>query len=225
MPVTLAQARTALRERLDEASARQWSDTALERWLHEGAKDLARALEILQAEAEIDVDAGEQRADMPADMVRHHRVTWQADNDDSVYPLRYMDFHSADAVWWTQSSISEGTPEIFTTWGVAGAVEAILYPTPATDGTLTVNYYRLPVKPVDETDTFDLPEGWEDVMYLYAEASALRQDRDPRWQEAKALYEEQKQSLFELTRRHTDQLGAFVDPELPMVNAWLYGFD
>lgn len=225
MPVTLAAARLALRERLDEASARQWSDTALERWLHEGAKELARSLEVLQDEADIDVDASEQRHAMPADAVRIHRAVWKADGDDNIYPLRYMDFHSADAVWWTQSGISEGTPEIYTMWGVAGAVEAILYPTPAVNGTLSVNYYRLPVKPVEETDTFDLPEGWEDTMYAYAEMMALRQDRDPRWQEAKAIYEEQKASLEVISRRHTDQLGSYVDPELPMVNGWLYAFE
>lgn len=225
MPVTLATARAALRERLDEASARQWSDTSLERWLHEGAKELARSLEVLQAEEALDVDAAEQRIALPADAVRVHRATWQADNDDNVYPLRYMDFHSADAVWWTQSEISQGTPELFTMWGVAGAVQAILYPTPAVNGTLTVYYYRLPVKPVEEADTYDLPEGWEDTMYVYAEMMALRQDRDPRWQEAKALFEEQKAVLEAMSRRHTDQLGSFVDPELPMVNAWLYAFD
>ena len=60
----------------------------------------------------------------------------------------------------------------------------ILYPTPSYAGTISLHYYRLPTAPSSDSDTLDLPVGWEDCAYLYAEYLALRRDRDPRWQEA-----------------------------------------
>lgn len=225
MAVTLAQARTALRERLDERSARAYSDVALDRWLYEGAKDMARTAEVLQDTITIDCTDGTQQYDLPGDMVRVYRVTWNNDNDPTTYPLEYRDFNSADAVWWTQSAITQGTPALFTMWGVLGAVKAVLYPIPSQDGTLTVQFYRLPAVPEDDSSTIDLPEGWEDTMYAYAEYMALRMDRDPRWQEAKGIYDEQMNTLFQMTRRYTDQAGQSFQGQYPQINGWLYEFD
>lgn len=222
MSVTLAQARTALRERLDEKEARAWDDHALDRWLQEGAKDIARRCEVLQATTTIAVTASTQTYDAPTNMVRIYRVTWSATGDSSVYPLEYRDFNSADAVWWTQSAVSTGVPTLFTMWGVPGSVDITLYPTPSQNGTLTVQYYRLPTAPTLDSSTMDLPEGWEDTMYSYAEYKAMLADRDDRWQAAKAIYEEQLEDLHGLTRRHTDQGGSSWQPDLPASNAWLY---
>jgi hypothetical protein len=222
---TLAAARRALRERLDEKTARQWPDTALDRWLHEGAKDMARKCEVLQDTAAIDATAGDQTYALPTDMVRIYRATWQNDNDTTLYPLEYRDFNSADAVWWTQQAITQGTPAIFTMWGVLGSVEAVLYPTPAVNGTLNVYYYRLPTVPTSDTAALDIPNGWEDTMYSYAEYRALMMDRDPRWQQAKAIYDEQIMDMMSLTRRYSDQQGQTFAGQYPAINGWLYEFD
>jgi hypothetical protein len=225
MPVTLAQARVALRERLDEYSARQWTDNMLDRWLHEGAKDIARRAEVLQDTATIAAVAGTQAYTLPDDMVRIYRLAFNATGDPTSYPLEARDFKTADAVWWTQQAVTQGTPALFTMWGVPGSVQAILYPTPAVGGTLTAHYYRLPLKAVDDTDELDLPEGWEDCAYAFAEHLALRQDRDQRWQESKAMYEELLSELVRLTQHHTDQPSNPMVGGLPMVNGWLYEFD
>lgn len=219
---TLAQARTALRERLDEKSARQWTDPMLDRWLNEGAKDMARKAEVLQSTATIDATDGTQTYDLPADAVRVHRATWQNDGDSSSYPLEYRDFQSADAVWWTQQAVTQGTPHLFTMWGVPGAVEITLYPTPSVNGTLSLLYYRLPVTVTDDDTAMDIPAGWEDTMYAYATYMAMMQDRDQRWQAQKALYDEQMGDLLVLTRRYSDQSGSSVQGEFPAVNGWLY---
>jgi len=70
MATTLLQARTAVRERLDEASARQWKDTMLNRWIYEGMQDVARKTEVLQAEVDIECEASAQRVDAPENMLR-----------------------------------------------------------------------------------------------------------------------------------------------------------
>lgn len=223
--VTLAAARLALRERLDEASARQWKDTMLDRWLNEGAKDIARRAEVLQSTATIECEEGTQSYDLPADLIRAHRVVWTSDGEDASYPLEYRDFHSADAVWWTQQSVTQGRPYLFTMWGAPGAVQAVLYPTPSVAGTLTVLYYRLPADATLDSDTLDLPAGWEDAAYTYAAYQAMLQDRDQRWQAQKALYEERMEGLMQVTRRYSDQSGMSVIGDYPAVNGWLYEFD
>ena len=62
------------------------------------------------------------------------------------------------------------------------------------------------------------------VVYLYAEYRALRRDRDPRWQESKGLFDEALGSLYDISRRHTDQAGQIV-PEPVATNSWLYEMD
>lgn len=222
--VTLAEARTALRERLDERSARQWSDEMLNRWLNEGAKDMARKAEVLQASADIDGVDGTQAYNLPANAVRVHRATWSNDGEDTSYPLEYRDFQSADAVWWTQQAVTQGTPHLFTMWGVPGAVQITLYPTPSVNGTLSLMYYRLPVVATTDSATLDIPMGWEDTVYAYATYMAMMQDRDQRWQSQKALYDEQMSDLLTLTRRYSDQSGSSVQGDYPAVNGWLYEF-
>jgi len=222
MATTLLQARTAVRERLDESSARQWKDTMLNRWIYEGMQDVARKTEVLQAEVDIACDASAQRVDAPENMLRLYRVVWKNDSDTTQQAIPYKAFNNADAVWWTSQAITEGIPAMYTMWGVPGSVKIILYPTPAEDGTLSLQYYRLPIKPGVDSDTLDIPMGWEDLVYSWAEMRALKQDRDPRWQESKAEYDEQLGAMFDLTRHYTDQQGQEIQPEgyggLP---AWL----
>jgi len=213
MATTRYQARTALRERLDELSARQWADGMLNRWIYEGMKDLARKTEILQTELEIDCDASVQKVSAPADMIRAYRVVWKNDSDDTQQAIPYKAFNNADAVWWTSQAITEGLPQLYTMWGVPGSIQIVLYPTPASDGTLILQYYRFPAEATLDTDELDLPLGWEDVVYSFAEMRALKQDRDPRWQESKAEYDEQLGAMYDLTRHYTDQQGQEIQGE------------
>lgn len=227
MAVTLSQARRALRERLGDTGAGQsnaYSDAELNRWLNEACRDIARQAEILQTTTEIDIDAGTAQYDMPADMVRCTRVDFLADSEGRSRTLEYKAFHNANAVTWVNDS--EGMPVLYTAWGTPGAVKLILYPTPSYTGTLSVHYYRLPTDPDADTDLLDLPVGWEDCAYLYAEYLARRRDRDPGWQEALQLYKDNLGAMYDLTRQHSDQATEVTGPYDPSgLPAWLTDFD
>lgn len=227
MTVTRAAARQALRERLGDAgpdASNAYRDAELNRWLNEGCRDVARQAEILQTTTDVDVTAGDAQYDMPADMVRCTRVDFIADSEGRSRTLEYKAFHNANAVTWVNDS--EGMPALYTVWGTPGSAKLIMYPTPAYTGTVSIHYYRLPAEPTSDTDLLDLPVGWEDTAYLYAEYLALRRDRDPRWQEALQLYKDTLGAMYDLTRQHSDQateVTGLMDPSgLP---SWLTDFD
>lgn len=222
MAVTLLEARRAVRELLDEESPGSFKDSYLEHLIYEGCIEVARSSEVLQHSATIDVVASTREYDLPTDMIRAHKVDFEVDNDGHHATLTPCDFHNANAVQWHGDN--EGMPTLYTMWGRPGAVKLILYPSPAYAGTLTVHYYKLPTKPANLNATLEIPEGWENVVYLYVEYRALRRDRDPRWQEAKALFDEALGGLYDISRRHTDQSGQIV-PGAEPVNSWLYEMD
>jgi len=222
MSVTLAEARRAVRELLDEETPQSFKDAYLDRLIHEGCIEIARSSEVLETSAEINIIVSTREYDMPADMIRAHRVDFETDNDGNHLTLSYRDFHNANAVQWHGDT--EGMPSLYTMWGRPGAVKLVLYPSPAYAGTVTVHYYKLPAQPTTNSSVLDIPEGWENVVYLYAEYRALRRDRDPRWQESKGLFDEALGSLYDISRRHTDQAGQIV-PEPVATNSWLYDMD
>lgn len=222
MSVTLKQARVAVRELLDEETPATFKDSHLDRWINEGCIEIARSAEVLETSDTIDVVASTREYDLPDDMIRAHRVDFEVDGDGRHASLGYRDFHNANAVQWHGDY--EGMPTLYTMWGRPGAVKLVLYPSPAYTGTLTVHYYKLPTPPTDDTSTLDIPEGWENVVYLYAEYRALRRDRDPRWQESKALFDEALGALYDISRRHTDQAGE-ITPDFGSTNSWLYEMD
>jgi len=238
--VTLQTARAAVRERLGESRPRAWKDTELDRWIYEGCVALARRCETLQTTFDHDLAAATQSFTMPADVLRIYRCEWQDDGETTRYTLDYRDFNNADAVWWTSQETSQGRPIMYTMWGFPPNLKAVLYPTPYQAGTVRIYYYRVPMSWADQKAasaewdtpyaTFDdtileVPSGWEDAVYLYAEYCALRKDNDQRWQEAQALYMERENGLYEMTRRWTDQPGQAVGGNYPMANAWLYADD
>lgn len=238
MTVTLGECRLALRDSLNEQHARAWTDNYLDRLIYEGCKDLARATEYLETTVDLDVTVAEQQPLLPSDIIRVYMIQWQDDGSDFWATLEYRDFNNSEAVSWLNTSAT-GFPYMMTMWGAVPNLKALLYPAPASAGTLRVHYYRLPIDPrtqttdddddpvpiLPDTVTLELPEGWDDTVRLYAEYQALRRDRDPRWQEAKALYDEELGKLYDLTRRHTDQSGQFIGRGFPSANAWLYQFD
>lgn len=203
---TLATIVTMARERLDEATATFWTTTELERWANDGLRDIARRCELLQDRDDITVVAGTREYTAPSDVIRIHRVELRITGDSSVYPLEYADFNNMDAVWWNQQAITQGTPIYYTTWGFPPTLKIVLYPTPSAGGTLKVFNYRMPATATSASE-IELPTGWDDVLVDYIEYCALRKDRDPRWQEAKQLYEQRLSDLYDLTRRWTDQAG------------------
>ena len=219
MAVTMAEAIRAVREMLDEHSARAWRDLELTRWINEGCKEIAKATESLQESTTITVTSGTRSYDLPDNMIRVTRIDFTPDATNRPVALEYKSFQNPEAVQWAGDT--EGMPYCYTTWGRPGSVQLVLYPSPAYDGDLDLYYYRLPIPPPTAADPLDIPEGWENTVYLYAEYVALRRDRQPEWQAAKALFDESLGALYDMTRRHSDQTDSMSIPG-PMVNAWLY---
>lgn len=222
---TLAELVTGTRDMLDEASARMWTDAQLRRWIMEGARDVARRAECLQDRDTIPAAAGVQEYDLPEGVVRVHRVEYQATGDNQRYTLEYRDWHTMDAVWWTSQTTTTSTPAMWTMWGFPPVLKLVVYPTPAVAGTFRVFYYRLPLELTDDGTSDDreveLPEGWHDLCVDYAMAMALRKDADPRWQEARGIYEQHLEDLLVTSIRWTDQAG-MVTTETSMVPRWLW---
>lgn len=214
-----------LRSRLDEyGREHQWLDSQLLRWIYEGGCKVAKKCECLEDRATIVAVSGTQEYTAPADMIRVHRVEFSNTGDSAIYALEYRDWMNMDSAWWTQQTVTQDTPQLFTMWGFPPNLRIVTYPTPSQAGAFRVFYYRLPHSPfLDYTDPDDiveltdfnaqilaqleLPEGWHDAALDYAEYMALRKDADPRWQEAKALFEENVQELHDTAIRWTDQAG------------------
>ena len=208
---TLGTLLTYLRDRLDEATAAQWTDPQLRQWIVEGARDIARSVEVLATTGTVTIVAGTQAYAMPTNMVRCYRAELVVTGSDVTYPLELRDRNEMDSIWGTRMAAGQGTPLYLTIYGTPGSASGTLYPTPSAAGTLTVYYYKLPVAlaldgTADATNV-DLPAGWDDVALDYAEYKALRKDRDARWQEARALYLENLGAMNDVTRKHHDQLG------------------
>lgn len=226
MTQTQGQLLQSVRDRLNEATEGFFKDPMLRRWINEGAQDIARRTESLQERTDIDVDSGTREYSLPTNVIRVNRVEWSADNETQSYSLEYRDWQNMDAIWYSQQAVTTARPVYYTMWGFPPSLKIVLYPIPYTDGSIKVFHYRLPTVLSDNgsavNTAVEVPEGWADCIVDYCEYMALRRDRDPKWQEAKSLYEEHIAELFDLTRRWTDQ-GGVVVPDTPMVPMWLYG--
>jgi hypothetical protein len=109
-----------------------------------------------------------------------------------------------DEIWGILHSLPSAWPQYFTIRGnsVLGFY-LMLYPSPGSQGTVTVYYYRQAVA-VTASQNIDVQPGWEDVVYDYAVYRARRKDRDPDWQNAKAIYEANLAEMMNRTRDLTD---------------------
>lgn len=224
---TLATVRTRVRVRIDEPSARFWADTDLNQWINEASRDIARRTETLQDVAYIDSVSGTQQYTLTSSTLRVYRVEWSRNGvptGSTIMPLEYKDFGSMDSVWWTAQRTSRGDPFWYTLWGFPPSLGLAVYPTP--DVTVTqafkVFYYRLPITAASDSDLVEVTDGWKDLIDDYCEFSALRKDSDPRWQDAKQLYEQKLELMLDSTRRWTDQSDS-IQGGGGMVPRWLYG--
>lgn len=209
--IQLVQARNDLRVRLDELSARAWLDPQLDGWINEGARDIARRLECLQAIKDIPVNTGVQQSPAPTDMIRINRMEWKPTGQTTNYPLEFRNYNDMDSIWWTGQQQNTGVPQFYSMWGFPPQLNICLFPTPSSSGTLRVFYYRLPADVTSDNQIIEVPEGWQDLVVDYAEFMALRRDGQLSWQDAKTLYEQKLMTLMDVTRQYSDQPGRIGD--------------
>lgn len=210
---TLSDIHTLVRDRLAESTPAQWTADMLTRWINEGLADVARRTETLQDFDDITAQTGVQQYTLPSQIVRVRGVHWNPTSGEPT-PMEFHEFNNMNSVTWASQTTAQSTPSLYTFWGFPPTLKMVVYPSPAMAGVFRVYHYRLPAVLASDSDTAEIPEGWTDLVVSYCEYSALRRDRDPRWQEAKALYEEAINRMYELTRRWTDQAG-YIDADLP----------
>lgn len=214
------------RVRLDEATADQWTDANIRAWINEGAKDIARKTESLQDRQTITGVVNTSEYVLNSLAVRVHRVEW-APTGENTTRLEYADLKSLDGFGWEQRSLSNSRPYVYSIWGSSNTLKLITFPAPSTAGNFTVWYYRLSTDLAEDgtaaASTVEVPQGWDEILLDYVEYRALRKDRDPRWQEAKMLYDENLSTMYENTRRWADEAGV-VDFTYSSLPAWLTTF-
>lgn len=224
MPVTLLALRTDVRSRLDESSARFWTDSELNNWINEGLRDVSRQSETIQSfNTTITAVANQAKYAMPQDVIRVHRIEFVPSGATQTYPVQPSTYQEMDQVWGiNQLSQTMSYPYNYVLWGFPPNLTVQFYPVPATPGTFNIFYYRLPHTLTNDTDIAEIPEGWHDLVALYCEFVARRKDKDTTWQDAKQLYDQTLTSLIERTRQWHDQART-ITVGYNAVPEWLYG--
>lgn len=219
---TLAMLRNRLRLRLGDTSGRGWSDTELNTYINEGARDVTRRAETNMTSDTVSVSSGVGLVTgLPEGILRIYRAEWQT-SDGRRVPLDYRDINNMDAIWWDSQNRTQSQPVYFCTQGYPPVLKVQLYPVPSESGTLRVFFYALAPEATTDSDTIEVPDGWEDTVMDYAEYRAFRRDGDNRWTTALAAYEGNVQSMIERTRRYVEATGT-IQSETPGLPAWLYG--
>lgn len=232
MPVILSDVIRRVRADLDEPTAVMWTDLNIVDWVNDGCRDMARKAEDLMVfDATIVVVAGTAKYALQSDLIRIHRVEFVPTGTSLVYPVAPSSQGEMDNIWGINQAVQQSYPAFFVTIGYPGgtgtaAMKIQLFPVPATGGVLNVFYYKLPYRFADASapelaKNVEVPEGWDDVVVLYAQYRALRKDRDPRWQEAKVLYDEQLDYIINVTRFYHDQSQMMTTASRATVPNWL----
>lgn len=227
--LTLAQAKTALRARLDEASASgsMWSNANLVEWINEGVRDLARRTETLHTKGTIAVSANvaDVSTSTLTGLTKIERVEWAPTSSSNIYPVEYRDMPNMDEVWLASQGITQARPQYYCTKGYPPSLTIILYPKTNEAGTLNVYYDMIPTRLVDTTHdatNLSVPEGWDDLVLDYAEMRAFRTDGDPRWESAFRIYEANVERMIERTRRWTQSTGMIINHNGQLLPEWLW---
>lgn len=219
---TLVTVRNDVRARLNETTARFWTDAQLNVWINEGMRDLARRTETIQTfGTTITTVAGTAEYVVPADVLRVHRVEFVPTGATQIYPVQLTTYDELDQVWGIYPNTVQGYPVYAALWGFPPTLKLRLYPVPSQAGTINLFYYRLPAAVSADGDTLEVLAGYEDLIALYCEYVARRKDRDPTWQEAKALYEERVSEMVDTTRQWHDQAMTVTVGQNAMPR-WLY---
>lgn len=216
MPTLLSDAKTAIRERLYEPIAAQWTDVELVRWINEAIANVARDTEFYKQTFTVAAVIGQSEYTITWPYTRATRCEFLPTGSTYVYPMEFREFNNMDEVWGQYRGTSS-TPRWFTIWG-APTVAApstrtfVAFPAPAMAGNFKVYAYGVPAVLVNTTDdakALQIPEGWADLIYDYVEFKALRRDRDPRWQEAKLQYDTNLARMKMIVESDSDQPGQF----------------
>jgi hypothetical protein len=230
MPTTLTTLIAATRSILNETTTRFFSDAEITTWLNDGCRDIARRAEVIQQfNTSVAAVAAQAKYALPTDIIRVHRVEYVPTGQTQTYTLMASTEQELDQVFGINQDQQGVYPQYYAIWGYPGgtgaaALKMRVYPVPAIAGTFNIFYYAVPAAMVNGSDVAIIPEGWQDLLVLYAEYAARRKDQRPDWSDAKQLYDEKIEELIEVTRKWHDQAGS-VSVGGNNVPSWLYSFD
>jgi hypothetical protein len=214
-----------IRDLLDEQTPSAFTNTQLRRWINRGLMDMARVTRHFRDRTTISLVAGTAEYTVPANVLEIELAYYLPGNGQYV-PLVARQFEGMDAVWASSQNQMGGYPNLYTTWGFSPTLKIRLYPVPAVTGhSLSLMVVRTPVQ-LDEAGTtdsavMDFPDAWMSALVNYAEYCALRKDRDPRWQEAKQLYDETRDQLTVMGDYLIANREMTIDPYSGGVPRWL----
>lgn len=235
MPKTLGQLLADIREQTDEWLTRPWSDSDLTRLVNDALKDIARRAEVIQSySTTLAAVAGQNKYDLPTDVIRVHRVEFAVAG--STYTVKPATHAELDRMWGVNQTTQSSYPSFYTIWGTPGLttpaaskLQIQFYPSPSQSGTFNIYYYRMPyqfARPPDTTEkakVAEYPEGWDDLVTMYVSYHIKRRFRDPTWQEEKVEYEEKMRDMIDVTRIYHDEAQFFTTATGINVPSWLVG--
>lgn len=233
MTITLAEATTLVRDALDESTAVFWTNVQLKTWINQAVRDIARRTETIQVKnTTVAAVAGTAEYNLPTDVARIHKIEFVPTGSTQTYPVQLATRQEMDPIWGLNQSQQSSYPSFAVLWGYAGGASSLkmqVFPVPSQAGTFNIYHYRIPANlatngSADNT-VLTVPEGWEDLIVHYCEYRARRKDRDPTWQEAKALYEEEVERMGSMLRHLHDQQQFITTPSGAGIPAWLYDFN
>lgn len=237
MTVALSDAIRRVRSNFDEPTASFLSDTNITDWINDGCRDVARRSENLWVyDTSITISANVGVYTLPTDVIRIHRVEFVPTGSVQTYPVVGSTQQEMDMIWGINQQTPSSYPSFFVLRGYPGgsgtsAFKMQLYPLPSQAGNLNLYYFRMPYRfdptlpPGETAKTLDVPDGWDDLVVLYAEWNALRKDRDDRWTQVKALYDEKVDYLLNVSREFHDNPHYFTTATRVSQPTWLTGFD
>lgn len=227
MSITQGQALLQVRQALDEASSRRWTDPHLCALLNEGQRAIARASAWYRKNDDVEAEAETQEYDLPADAIKLYSVCYIMDDSAVRYDLDILQKRNITSVS-SQYAITQGIPRLAWTGGYPGTdtFKLNVVPIPAVAGTFNIDYYGIPddlaTDGTAEDTGLTIPLGFEAAIVHFAIFNALMSDRDPRWQEYRALYQEEMGQLTELSETgvpFTDQVGSLGGERMPTLNS------
>jgi hypothetical protein len=217
---TAAQLITRVRSRLDEDTAKFWTDAQLLAWLNEGLRDAGRYTRHIRDTKTFTCTALVSEYTLASDIIEIDNV-YYLPGDGRQIPLSGQSFDNMDNVWGSWQNQQIGEPRAFTLWGTPPALKMKLYPTPEAAGTVSMLVVRMPTEAANTGATVDFPPAWEDVLEDYMEMAALRKSRDPRWQEAFQMYTTKRDNL-DTSSDYTNNPDTFVwDGYAGLLPRWL----
>lgn len=224
MTTTVTAAVAAMRERLDEPTAGQWTDLQLRRWLNEGIRDIARRTRLYTGQSTQAITANIQEYTLGADILAIEHILWAATADTNrKVPLEARAF--SGVMRYVNETSSD--PVFYSTYGHPPTLKVQLWPTPSRAGTIYIYGPTLPtaMDVTAGTGNIDVIEGWLEVAYDYCEYMAQRKDKDAaNWKDTFQLYQDKVNVMIEQSSTD-DSLGEFTFTGTGIVPSWLSEFD